>query len=85
VTRDGVFSSRRGTGEGLLPPPSELILPRSIRAATLSPCTFQPNASAKCGATKLAHPSFSMGVSRDAQVVSHFELVATSLPRQMAA
>jgi hypothetical protein len=53
VDRDGAFSSRRGTGEGLLPPPSELILPYSIRAATLSPCTFQPNASANCDATKL--------------------------------
>jgi very-short-patch-repair endonuclease len=30
VDRDGAFSSRRGTGEGLLPAPSELILPRSI-------------------------------------------------------
>ena len=37
MSRDGVFSSRRGTGEGLLPPPSELILPCSIRTATLSP------------------------------------------------
>ena len=53
MSRDGAFSSRRGTGEGLLPAPSELILPRSIRAATLSPCTFQPNASANCGATQL--------------------------------
>ena len=34
MDRDGAFSSRRGTGEGLLPAPSELILPRSIRAAT---------------------------------------------------
>jgi hypothetical protein len=30
VSRDGAFSSRRGTGEGLLPAPSELILPCSI-------------------------------------------------------
>ena len=40
VDRDGAFSSRRGPGEGLLPAPSELILPRLIRAATLSPCIF---------------------------------------------
>ena len=53
MDRDGAFTSRRGTGEGLLPAPSDLILPRSIRAAALSPCTFQPDASANCGATKL--------------------------------
>jgi hypothetical protein len=46
VDRDGAFSSRRGTGEGLLPAPSELIRPRSIGATTLSPRTFQPNACA---------------------------------------
>ena len=45
--------SRRGTGEGLLPSPRELSLPRSIRAAAVSLCTFQPNASANCGAAKL--------------------------------
>ena len=53
MSRDGAFSSRQATGEGSLPPPSELILPRSIRAAPLSPCTFQPNAAASRGATKL--------------------------------
>ena len=53
MARDGAFSSRRGTGEGLLPAPPELILPRSTRAASLSSCTFQPNASANCGATQL--------------------------------
>ena len=45
VDRDGAFASRRGTGEGLLPAPSGLILPRSARAAALPPCTFQPNTS----------------------------------------
>ena len=53
MSRDGAFSSRRGTGEGLLPTPSELILPCSFRAAQLSRCTFRPNASANCGATQL--------------------------------
>ena len=53
MAREGVFAMRRGSGGGVLPPPSELILPRSIRAATLSRCTFQPNASANCGAPKM--------------------------------
>jgi len=53
VSRDGAFTSRRGTGEGSVPAPTKLFPPRQVEAATLPGRAFQPNTSASWAAAKL--------------------------------